>query len=68
MDIAVDPAFRRMGIGGARIDRVIGGSDRKRIYLAVTSSNKSAESLYRNKGFQVETAVRQHILALERGK
>jgi len=68
VDIAVDPAFRRSGIGGAMIDSIVGGSDKKRIYLAVTTSNREAESLYRSKGFRVETAVRQHILAPGRGK
>ncbi|HTX44317.1 MAG TPA: GNAT family N-acetyltransferase, partial [Methanocella sp.] len=66
LDVGVDKDFRRRGVGGAMLDRLIGDSYRNGyglIVLAVTSSNYDAIRLYERKGFRVNGYFRQYVLS-----
>jgi GNAT superfamily N-acetyltransferase len=66
LDIGVDPGCRRLGIGGAMLDRLIGDSYASGyglIVLAVTSNNYEAIRLYRRKGFSVNGHFMQYVLS-----
>lgn len=66
LDIGVDRGYRRRGIGGAMLDRLIGDSyagGHGLIVLAVTSSNYDAIRLYERKGFKVNGYFRQYVLS-----
>ncbi len=66
LDIGVDRGYRRRGIGGALLDRLIGDSFMRGyglIVLAVTSGNHDAIRLYERKGFRVNGHFRQHVLS-----
>jgi GNAT superfamily N-acetyltransferase len=66
LDVGVDRDHRRMGIGGALLDSLIGGAYRSgfsQIVLAVTSNNYDAIRLYERKGFKVNGYFRQHVLS-----
>jgi len=66
LDIGVDRDYRRRGIGGAMLDRLIGDSYARGhglIVLAVTSNNYDAIRLYERKGFKVNGYFRQYVLS-----
>lgn len=66
LDVGVDRNYRRMGVGGALLDRLIGDSYARGyalIVLAVTSNNYDAIRLYERKGFKVNGYFRQYVLS-----
>jgi GNAT superfamily N-acetyltransferase len=66
LDVGVDKNYRRRGIGGAMLDRLIGDSYMRGyglIVLAVTSSNYDAIRLYERKGFKANGYFRQYVLS-----
>jgi len=66
LDVGVDRDYRRRGVGGAMIDRLIGDSyagGLGLIVLAVTSNNYDAIRLYERKGFKVNGYFRQYVLS-----
>ncbi|HTY91690.1 MAG TPA: GNAT family N-acetyltransferase [Methanocella sp.] len=66
LDLGVDGGYRKKGIGGALLDRLIGDAYREghgEIVLAVTSNNYDAIRLYERKGFKVNGYFRQHVLS-----
>jgi GNAT superfamily N-acetyltransferase len=66
LDVGVDRDYRRRGVGGAMLDRLIGDSyagGRGLIVLAVTSNNYDAIRLYERKGFKVNGYFRQYVLS-----
>jgi ribosomal protein S18 acetylase RimI-like enzyme len=66
LNIAVDERYRKRGIGGVMIDRLVSDSYRsgyRQILLAVTSTNYDAIRLYEHKGFKVNGHFRQFVLS-----
>jgi|GEM_PF-6240480 len=66
LNIAVERGHRRMGVGGAMLDRLSEDSYLKgyrQILLAVTSNNYEAIRLYERKGFKVNGFFRQYVLS-----
>ena len=66
LDVGVDRPYRKKGIGGALLDRLIGDAFRdghSEVVLAVTSNNYDAIRLYERKGFKVNGYFRQHVLS-----
>jgi ribosomal-protein-alanine N-acetyltransferase len=54
-NVAVDPAERGHGIGGALVDqavRAVGARGAHELFLEVRESNHDAQSIYRRKGFE----------------
>ncbi|AMX01663.1 ribosomal protein S18-alanine N-acetyltransferase [Microbulbifer thermotolerans] len=68
LDIAVAPDWRRRGIAGALLQRLIAGLPRQitRVLLEVRASNVAALSLYRKLGFY-EDGVRKNYYPAEGG-
>ena len=59
--IAVDPLFRRRGIGEMLLEGLIGEAKKREaagIFLEVRESNEAARAMYENAGFAV-TGVRR---------
>ena len=55
-DLAVAPNDRRRGIGGELVDAVLGEARTRgvvRIFLEVREGNRSAQGLYRSRGFEI---------------
>ena len=55
-DLAVAPSDRRRGIGGELVDAVLGEARTRgvvRIFLEVREGNRSAQGLYRSRGFEI---------------
>lgn len=68
VDIGVSEAFRHKGLAGGMIGRLVKNSaafGKRRIDLAVTSSNQTALSLYRHMGFGVSETFMQHIFVAD---
>lgn len=66
LDLGVEAAHRKMGIGGALLDALIGAACRGgygEIVLAVTAQNHDAIRLYESRGFRVNGHFRQHVLS-----
>jgi ribosomal protein S18 acetylase RimI-like enzyme len=66
LNIAVIKECRKMGVGGAMLDRLIGDSylmGYSQIMLAVTANNSDAIRLYERKGFTVNGYFRQYVLS-----
>ena len=66
LNIGVEPGHRRMGVGGAMLDRLIGDAydeGHGQIILAVTSDNYDAIRLYLRKGFRVSSRYRHYVMS-----
>lgn len=62
LDMGVDAAFRRRGVGTALICHVVGWARKPRVHriqLAVVAENVAARSLYEKNGFALEGTLRQ---------
>ena len=63
--LAVDPAFRRRGIGRALVEAAVAEARRRgarKISLRVLATNPDAQRLYRSCGFEVEGVLREEFL------
>ncbi len=66
LNIGVEPWHRRMGVGGAMLDMLIGDAYNEghgQIILAVTSNNYDAIRLYLRKGFRVSSRYRHYVMS-----
>jgi ribosomal protein S18 acetylase RimI-like enzyme len=66
LSIGVEPGHRRMGVGGAMLDRLIGDAydaGHGQVILAVTSNNYDAIRLYLRKGFRVSSHYRHYVMS-----
>ncbi|MEI9479572.1 MAG: GNAT family N-acetyltransferase [Deltaproteobacteria bacterium] len=57
ISIAIDPAWRRKGIGKALLERAINHPRIKKLRAEVRVSNKGAQAFYEEMGFQVVRVV-----------
>lgn len=64
LNFAVDPQFRRRGVGAALIRKMIGKLDvrrRGRIVLHVTEENRDAQLFFREMGFRAEKTIHDYF-------
>lgn len=65
LNLAVDPACRRNGVGSRLIDKLIGKLSQQRrfaITVEVRESNLTAQMFFRQHGFKAVLVLRQHYL------
>ena len=57
ISVAVDPQYRRKGIGKELLQQAIGIPHRKKVWAEVRRSNQGAQTFYSHMGFQVTGVV-----------